>query len=353
MWIGGKLTGCWTVSSSSCSVCASAMAPLCLRCLQRRTTSGCRTATLARTPAAWGPTAPPLRYTPPPPLSLVFFESLFDTFSLPLFILPPSGSCAGEPGAAAANHGDGPPEDCGRDEGGGDSLCGYVLIICLCLNPDIPLHQFLFFFSVMFQVCCMQGWCWPNRGQRSSSSTVGLETRSVRWVSLPAIHHWISPSNKHKTSIWLFQVLLPLLKSDLYEVILNTMSGKLASSAPVWHLDSSAVTVVMASAGYPGSYNKGVEITGTRETTVQQLRWTQEDKRGNNTVNERSLTQEGHSDSFLNFCVAGCFCYSFICILSSYRGKNRSRNSISECNLSAVCSGNCSVWHVKYPVSGS
>ncbi|KAI3366010.1 hypothetical protein L3Q82_009839 [Scortum barcoo] len=58
------------------------------------------------------------------------------------------------------------------------------------------------------------------------------------------------------------QVLLPLLKSDLYEVILNTMNGKLASSAPLWHQDSSAVTVVMASAGYPGSYKKGVEITG-------------------------------------------------------------------------------------------
>ncbi|KAK2856984.1 hypothetical protein Q5P01_005719 [Channa striata] len=58
------------------------------------------------------------------------------------------------------------------------------------------------------------------------------------------------------------QVLLPLLKSDLYEVILDTMNGKLASNAPVWHQDSSAVTVVMASAGYPGSYKKGVEITG-------------------------------------------------------------------------------------------
>ncbi|XP_030605207.1 trifunctional purine biosynthetic protein adenosine-3 [Archocentrus centrarchus] len=58
------------------------------------------------------------------------------------------------------------------------------------------------------------------------------------------------------------QVLLPLLESDLYEVIMNTMNGKLASSAPVWHQDSSAVTVVMASAGYPGSYQKGVEITG-------------------------------------------------------------------------------------------
>uniref|UniRef100_A0A665T9L2 Trifunctional purine biosynthetic protein adenosine-3 n=1 Tax=Echeneis naucrates TaxID=173247 RepID=A0A665T9L2_ECHNA len=58
------------------------------------------------------------------------------------------------------------------------------------------------------------------------------------------------------------QVLLPLLQSDLYEVILNTMNGKLASNAPVWQQDSSAVTVVMASAGYPGSYEKGIEITG-------------------------------------------------------------------------------------------
>uniref|UniRef100_A0A8D3DS62 ATP-grasp domain-containing protein n=1 Tax=Scophthalmus maximus TaxID=52904 RepID=A0A8D3DS62_SCOMX len=58
------------------------------------------------------------------------------------------------------------------------------------------------------------------------------------------------------------QVLLPLLKSDLYEVILSTMNGTLSSSAPVWHQNSSAVTVVMASPGYPGSYKKGVEITG-------------------------------------------------------------------------------------------
>ncbi|XP_012707665.2 trifunctional purine biosynthetic protein adenosine-3 [Fundulus heteroclitus] len=58
------------------------------------------------------------------------------------------------------------------------------------------------------------------------------------------------------------QVLLPLLQSDLYEVILSTTTGRLASSAPVWRQDSSAVTVVMASAGYPGSYRKGVEITG-------------------------------------------------------------------------------------------
>ncbi|KAJ8004266.1 hypothetical protein DPEC_G00157030 [Dallia pectoralis] len=58
------------------------------------------------------------------------------------------------------------------------------------------------------------------------------------------------------------QVLMPLLKSDLYEVLQNTLQGNLASCAPLWLQDSSAVTVVMASPGYPGSYKKGVEITG-------------------------------------------------------------------------------------------
>ncbi|XP_062236515.1 trifunctional purine biosynthetic protein adenosine-3 isoform X1 [Platichthys flesus] len=58
------------------------------------------------------------------------------------------------------------------------------------------------------------------------------------------------------------QVLMPLLKSDLYEVIMNTMKGTLAANPPAWQQESSAVTVVMASPGYPGSYKKGVEITG-------------------------------------------------------------------------------------------
>lgn len=64
---------------------------------------------------------------------------------------------------------------------------------------------------------------------------------------------------------------MPLLKSDLYEVILSTMNGKLATSAPEWHRDSSAVTVVMASAGYPGSYQKGVKITGEQGDTREEL----------------------------------------------------------------------------------
>ncbi|KAL1022372.1 hypothetical protein UPYG_G00025910 [Umbra pygmaea] len=67
------------------------------------------------------------------------------------------------------------------------------------------------------------------------------------------------------------QVLMPLLKSDLYEVLRNTLQGKLMSSAPVWHQDRSAVTVVMASPGYPGSYQKGVEITGLSQVEEKEL----------------------------------------------------------------------------------
>ncbi|XP_031220262.1 trifunctional purine biosynthetic protein adenosine-3 [Mastomys coucha] len=61
------------------------------------------------------------------------------------------------------------------------------------------------------------------------------------------------------------QVILPLLKSDLYEVIQSTFDGLLSTSLPVWLENHSAVTVVMASAGYPGAYTKGVEITGFPE----------------------------------------------------------------------------------------
>uniref|UniRef100_A0A8C5T653 Trifunctional purine biosynthetic protein adenosine-3 n=1 Tax=Malurus cyaneus samueli TaxID=2593467 RepID=A0A8C5T653_9PASS len=58
------------------------------------------------------------------------------------------------------------------------------------------------------------------------------------------------------------QVILPLLRSDLYEVMQAVINRRLASSMPAWKEDSAAVTVVMASQGYPGSYPKGLEITG-------------------------------------------------------------------------------------------
>ncbi|PNI55404.1 GART isoform 9 [Pan troglodytes] len=61
------------------------------------------------------------------------------------------------------------------------------------------------------------------------------------------------------------QVILPLLKSDLYEVIQSTLDGLLCTSLPVWLENHTALTVVMASKGYPGDYTKGVEITGFPE----------------------------------------------------------------------------------------
>ncbi|NWR39192.1 PUR2 protein, partial [Tachuris rubrigastra] len=58
------------------------------------------------------------------------------------------------------------------------------------------------------------------------------------------------------------QVILPVLKSDLYEVLQAVVDKRLSSCLPVWLEDSAAVTVVMASQGYPGAYPKGLEITG-------------------------------------------------------------------------------------------
>ncbi|XP_032535955.1 trifunctional purine biosynthetic protein adenosine-3-like isoform X4 [Chiroxiphia lanceolata] len=58
------------------------------------------------------------------------------------------------------------------------------------------------------------------------------------------------------------QVTLPLLKNDFYEVIQATIDGKLCSFMPAWSESSTAVCVVMASAGYPGDCDRGMEVTG-------------------------------------------------------------------------------------------
>lgn len=58
------------------------------------------------------------------------------------------------------------------------------------------------------------------------------------------------------------QVLLPLLKSDLYVVMRACAEGRLAEHQLRWRHSVSAVGVVMASAGYPESATKGCTITG-------------------------------------------------------------------------------------------
>lgn len=57
------------------------------------------------------------------------------------------------------------------------------------------------------------------------------------------------------------QVILPRLKSDLVEILLACVEGRLDQVDVEWH-DGCAVGVVVASGGYPGSYRKGLPISG-------------------------------------------------------------------------------------------
>jgi len=57
------------------------------------------------------------------------------------------------------------------------------------------------------------------------------------------------------------QVILPKLKTDLAEVMLHTVSGTLDQVSLTWD-PRTFVSVVMASGGYPGPYEKGKKISG-------------------------------------------------------------------------------------------
>jgi phosphoribosylamine--glycine ligase len=57
------------------------------------------------------------------------------------------------------------------------------------------------------------------------------------------------------------QAILPLLKTDLAELLLGTVEGDLDTITPQWE-DAYAVCVVLASGGYPGIYEKGKVIEG-------------------------------------------------------------------------------------------
>ncbi|MGM1049850.1 MAG: phosphoribosylamine--glycine ligase [Bacillota bacterium] len=57
------------------------------------------------------------------------------------------------------------------------------------------------------------------------------------------------------------QVVLPRLKTDLLEVFLAAVNGSLAELELEWS-EESAVCVILASGGYPASYEKGLVISG-------------------------------------------------------------------------------------------
>jgi phosphoribosylamine--glycine ligase len=57
------------------------------------------------------------------------------------------------------------------------------------------------------------------------------------------------------------QSILPRLESDLIDLLEATIDGRLAETQPVWDART-ALCVIMASRGYPGSYEKGKSIKG-------------------------------------------------------------------------------------------
>lgn len=65
------------------------------------------------------------------------------------------------------------------------------------------------------------------------------------------------------------QVVLPLLESDLAEIMLACATGTLNQADVAWS-DKAAVCVVMASGGYPESYETGKVITGLAEADAQE-----------------------------------------------------------------------------------
>lgn len=57
------------------------------------------------------------------------------------------------------------------------------------------------------------------------------------------------------------QVVLPRLKTDLVDIIFAIIENRLSDIDIEWY-DGACACVVMASGGYPGSYDKGIEIKG-------------------------------------------------------------------------------------------
>jgi phosphoribosylamine--glycine ligase len=84
------------------------------------------------------------------------------------------------------------------------------------------------------------------------------------------------------------QVILPLVSSDWAKLFLATAEGKLKGSA-VRLKKGSAVTVVMASGGYPGAYEKGKAIEGLEAAAKEP-----------NVIVFHSGTERSGSDPFQN-----------------------------------------------------
>ncbi len=98
------------------------------------------------------------------------------------------------------------------------------------------------------------------------------------------------------------QVVLPLLKSDLFDLLLATATGTLDQiPVPSWSTDC-AVGVVVASGGYPGSYRRGLPISGLGDDSSTSLLFHAGTATGNDgsivTGGGRVLTAVGLGESF-------------------------------------------------------
>jgi phosphoribosylamine-glycine ligase len=62
------------------------------------------------------------------------------------------------------------------------------------------------------------------------------------------------------------ECILPLLQSDLAEILLACTQDRLAELPVVWR-DGACATVVVAAPGYPATYPKGLPISGADAAT--------------------------------------------------------------------------------------
>jgi phosphoribosylamine--glycine ligase len=65
------------------------------------------------------------------------------------------------------------------------------------------------------------------------------------------------------------QSILPLLDADLFDILQSSAEGNLVPSALHW-LPEACVCVVCASGGYPGTYSKGLPISGLAEAGTEE-----------------------------------------------------------------------------------
>src|SRR5260370_41634143 len=86
------------------------------------------------------------------------------------------------------------------------------------------------------------------------------------------------------------QVLLPRMKSDLLPLLEATIDGKIDNYTIEWD-KRAAVTVVLASAGYPGKYETGKVISGLDEAA--KLEGVQVFHAGTKNANNRVMTAGG------------------------------------------------------------